>query len=112
MRMSMLQTMMREHQKEVEDVRAEIHEAQEIAAQLRERLELNVKYFEAVCQESIRASNELFDALMAREQARIEKLRERHDELMKEGPEKEEREPGNLERLLEGPRTNGGMMPR
>jgi hypothetical protein len=102
--------MIAEHQREVEDVRAEIAEAQEIAAQLRGRLDLNVKYFEEVCAESIRASTELFDALMAREQARIEKLQQRHDELMKEG--EEPREPGKLERLLEGPRTNGGMMPR
>src|SRR5262245_31381522 len=99
MQMSMLQTMMREHQREIEDVRAEIEDAETVAAELRERLNLNVKYFEAVCGESIRASTELFSALMDREQARLEKLRARLADLSRNNPD----EAREKLRLVNGP---------
>lgn len=97
--MSILQTLMQEHQQEIEDVKANLEEAEEVSRQLQERHAANISYFKEVCAESIRASNDLFEALMSRERARISRLRHRHKDLMEQG---RDREPQVIERILSG----------
>lgn len=95
MQMSALQTLMREHEREIEEVRSEIEEAREVGRELRSQLDANIKYFEEVATESVRAVTELFNALMAREEARLGRLERRLAEL--------EERPAHSE----GPRGNG-----
>ena len=84
MRMSMLQTMMREHKAEVEELKAQINESQEVITELRQRLDANIRYFNEVRDESIRANTELFDALVSREKERLSRLQDRLGSLVNE----------------------------